>query len=147
MSLKKPPITTGNGIHDFYNRYFEYERVISTVSVTDEGIYQAGQVPDTYGGAQLDMQMVHAVFMVNGRGEMLMLEFETESPMDTDKKTGGPIVRDGTQIRAKTGTSDVPLIQTTIKNANLDAQRAALGQAAKNQFTQDRNNVPDQPPS
>ena len=145
MSKKKPPTTTGNGKQDFYNRHFEYERVVSTVSVTDEGLYQAGQVPDTYGGAQLDMQMVHAVFMVNGRGEMIMFEFETESPMDSDRKTGGPIVRDGTQIRAKVGTSDVPLIQTTIKNANLDASRLALGQAAKNKFNQDLADVPGQP--
>ncbi len=130
-----------------YNRYFEYERVVSNVSVTDEGIFQSGQVPDTYGGAQLDLQCVHAVFMVNSKAEMILMEFEVESPMDSSRKRGGPIERDGVQIRAASGTSTVPLIQTTIPNSALDATRKQLGAAAKAQFQADLAAQPSQPKS
>lgn len=116
---------------DFYVRYFEYARVISIVSVTEEGVYQAGQVPLTYGGSQLDLQVVNAVLMVNAKAQLQVLEFEVEPPMDKDRKTGGPIVRDGTQIRAKSGESNVPVIQTTIYNKNLESTRKQLGAAAE----------------
>jgi len=130
-----------------YNRFFEYERIVSTVSVTDEGIFQAGQVPSTYGGAQLDIQCVHAVFMVNSKAEMILMEFEVEPPMDSERKTGGPIIRDGVEIRAKTGNSDVPITQTTIPNAALDNNRKLLGTAAKAQFKADLAAQPSQPKS
>lgn len=123
--------TTTSAQADFYTRYFEYARIISVVSVTDEGVYQAGQVPDTYGGAQLDLQVVNAVLMVNSKAQLQVLEFEVEPPLDKDRKSGGPVVRDGKQIRAKTGASDVPVIQTTIYNTKLDSTRKQLGAAAE----------------
>lgn len=132
---------------NIYNRFFEYERIVSSVTLTDEGVYQAGQVPATYGGAQLDVQCVHAIFMVNAKAEMVIFEFEVESPMDSERKSGGPIVRDGITIREAKGTSAVPLQQTTIPNPNLDDARRALGAASKAQFKADLAKNPDQPKS
>ena len=130
-----------------YNRFFEYQRIISEVSITDEGVYQKGQVPDTYGGAQLDLQVVHAVFMVNGQSELQIHEFEVPYPMDKTKKTGGRIMRDGKEVRAKTGDSTVDVVQTTVVNPNLDDVRKALGLASLTAFKADLAAQPDQPKS
>jgi len=132
---------------DLYKRYFEYERVITKVVVTDEGIYQKDEVPDSYGGAQLEMDYVNAVYMVNGRAELLLLEFAGEEPMDKDKKRGGKIMRDGVEIRPQTGDSTTPVVQTTVVNDKLDDARKALGRTSKEQFKIDLGNNPAQPKS
>ena len=130
-----------------YTRFFEYGRVVSNVIITDEGVYQEGQIPDTYGGAQLSIQCVHAVLMVNAKAELVIFEFEVDSPMDKERKSGGPIYRDGVLVREKVGTSTVPVVQTTILNANLDPARQTLGAMAKAQFSEDLAKYPSQPKS
>ena len=132
---RSPAYPTGQV--SIYNRYFEYERVVSHVSVTDEGVYKMGEVPDTYGGAQLDLELVHAVFVVNSKGEMLMLEFFPEEAMDTERKRGGPTVRDGQEILPGAGPSTVPITQTTVPNTKLDPARQAIGAFAKGVFKND----------
>lgn len=130
---------------NLYNRFFEYERVVSYVEVTDEGIYQVGEVPDTYGGASITIQVVHAVFMINAKSEMVMFEFEVQPAMDKTRKTGGKITRDGRELRPKTGESSVEVKQYTIANASLDGPRKALGAVAKAKFNADQTGVPTQP--
>jgi hypothetical protein len=130
-----------------YNRFFEYARVITEVVVTDEGVYQKGQVPDTYGGAQLKLNVVWCVFMVNARAEMTVWEFELEYPMDNQKRKGGPLVRNGIEVRAQVGASDVPVQQLYVFNTNLDVTRKALGDAAFEDFKSELALQPGQPKS
>lgn len=132
---------------NIYNRYFEYARVITRVSVTDQGVYQYGQVPTTYGGSQLDLNVVNAVYMVNSKSEMEIFEFEIDAIKDQQDKTGGPIQRDGVQIRGATGDSTVPVVQTTVKNEKLDASRKTIGEVAWTLFQVGLAEYPNQPKS
>lgn len=120
---------TGGGEVQFYNRFFEYAKVVTEVVVTDEGVYLKNEVPDAYGGARLELKVVNAVFMVNSRAELQVFEFEMGPVMDKDKKTGGPVKRDGIDIREATGDSTVVVQQKLELNENLDTTRKVLGEA------------------
>lgn len=130
---------------NMYVRYYEYSRVVSNVSITEEGVFKSGQVPTTYGGARLDLQVVHSVSMINARGELQILEFEIDEAMDSDRQRGGPTVRDGNQILAGAGPSTVPITQTTILNSKLDNSRKLLGEIATGVFKSDLAATPSQP--
>lgn len=132
---------------NLYNRFFEYSRVVSSVSVTEEGVFKAGQVPTSYGGARLDLLVVHSISLINARGEMQIFEIEVEEGMDDQRQRGGPVVRDGTEVRAGAGPSTVPITQTTILNSNLDASRRVLGEVSTNVFKSDLAATPGQPPA
>lgn len=129
---------------DFYNRYFEYAKVVTPVVVTDEGVYLRDEVPESYGGAQLELDVVNAVFLINSRAELQILEFEMGEVMDKDRKTGGPIRRDGVDIRPATGDSTVVVEQTLVLNEALDEDRALLGAAALAAFKEDVSADPSQ---
>lgn len=120
---------------NLYIRFFEYARVETEVVVTDEGVYLKDEVPEDYGGAQLELKVCNAVFMVNAKGELQILEFEMQPVMDKDRKTGGPITRDGKPLREATGDSTTAVPQKTVVNAALDDDRKLLGQQSFASFT------------
>lgn len=128
-----------------YNRYFEYQRIVSTVTVTDEGNFIEDNVPDDYGGAELDIEIVHAVRMVNSRAELLLFEFYNEPAMDKDRKKGGPVHRDGEEIAAATGDSTVPTLQITRVNPTLTDEQKEAGEFSMAIFEQDRKDTPRSP--
>ena len=132
---------------NLYNRFFEYARVVVTVVVTEEGVYLKDNVPDTYGGAELELDMVWAVFMINAKAEMSLWELAPDYPMDKDKKKGGPIMRDKVKIREKVGDSAVPVEQRLVINENLDEDRKIQGSAAFAKFKEDLAEQPAQPQS
>lgn len=113
-----------------FTRYFEYARVVTEVVVTEEGVYQKDEVPDDYGGPQLELELVNAIIMINARAELLVHEFAVGEIMDKNRDSGGPIVRDGTQLYAATGSSTVDVVQTTRVNEDLEQTRKDLGEQA-----------------
>jgi hypothetical protein len=130
-----------------YNRSFEYARVVTDVVVTEDGVYQKGQVPDAYSGSQLELAIVWAILMVNMKAELQFWELGTDYPMDKDNKKGGPLVRDGVTVRIKTGDSNVNVVQKLIINENLEEQRKLLGGAALSKFREELATYPTQPQS
>jgi hypothetical protein len=128
-----------------YKRYFEYSRVTSTVSVTDEGTFLKDEVPEDYGGAQMDIKVVHAVSMVNSSSEILILEFYVEPPMDKDRKKGGPITRDGDPVFPASGDSSVEWVTATEVNPTLTPSQKSSGEFAVGVFKVDRARVPSSP--
>ena len=79
-----------------YDTFKEYSRIEEAIVVTEEGIYSKDGVPDSYGGAQLEVKVVHTVNMVNLAGVMLTLEFHNEAPRNKDKSSKiRPITVDG----------------------------------------------------
>jgi hypothetical protein len=128
-----------------YKRYFEYSRVTSILSVTDEGTFLQAEIPDDYGGAQLDIKVVHAVSMINSSSEMLIFEFYVEPPMDKERKTGGPISRDGVEVAEQSGESAVEWVQTIEINPSLTASQQSSGEFASGVFSADRSAAPSTP--
>lgn len=79
-----------------YDTFKEYSRIREEVSITEEGMFIKGKVPDTYGGAVLNMWLVHMVHMVDAGGNMQSLEFHNDEPLNKDKSTKlGAIKVDG----------------------------------------------------
>lgn len=133
--------------HLMFNRFYEFERVISKVVITEEGTFKEGEVPEGYGGARLELDIVDAVFLVNSRTEMHMFEFANAEAMDAERKTGGPVIRDGVEIAPQTGESTVPTVQTTVRNPTLEESRALSGEVAKAAFAAELTLTPGQPKS
>ena len=123
--------------HAIYRRSFEYARVVSKVHVTSEGVFLEDELPEEYAGSSLDIEVCHAIYMVAADNQLLIWEFENEPAMDKDRKTGGPINRDGEEIREATGDSTVPTEQTTKLNPHLDENRAAIGKSLLASFMLD----------
>lgn len=132
---------------DLYVRFFEYARAVTRVVITDEGVYLKDEVPADYGGAQLELDSVDAIFMVNLRFELQIMEFENPLPMDKLRKTGGRITRDGVTVRAAVGPSTTDTPQVMVMNATLDQERQTVGAAALAEFRQYVGTISGQVPS
>lgn len=92
-----------------YDTYKEMSRVQEEVVITDEGIYSKDGVPDSYGGATLNVMVAHTIHMVNAGGKMLTLEFHNEAPKNKDKSDKKrPVLIDGTPAKAPANGTTPP---------------------------------------
>jgi hypothetical protein len=114
----------------------EYSRVVEEVVLTDEGVYKKGSVPDTYGGAQLTMEICNTIMFADARGQLLVLEMGNKEPLNKDRSEKlGKITLDGVQKRAGEGGED--RIWTTVEAKVLSEDTKTLATEVKKYMTSD----------
>lgn len=68
------------------NVFYEHNRVTSLITVTEEGIFHDGQVPnDVAGSAELDVDIVHEVQLSDREGNLIVLHFDVPKAMDSTR--------------------------------------------------------------
>jgi hypothetical protein len=101
--------------------FIELKRVVAVHEVTEEDVYKEGQVPTTYGGAKLKVEVVYAVWMVDIAGRVRRFEFDIPEPKDSEGKIGGPYNLDGVETQAGAGPSTVATELKTVQSSLLDS--------------------------
>ena len=86
---------------------FEYARLKSTQIITEQGIYKKDEVPEDYGGSQLEVDVVHGIYLINETGELTQFQFKVPEAKDENEETGGPYTLDEVEIKAGAGPSTV----------------------------------------
>lgn len=83
-----------------YHNKLEHSRVIEVVEVTEDGVFVKDQVPDDYGGAVLQMELVHQVMLTDTAGYLEILKFDNPVPLKKDKTpSAAAITIDGESYR------------------------------------------------
>lgn len=68
------------------NVFYEHNRVTSLITVTEEGIFHDGQVPeDVQGSAELDVDIVHEVQLSDREGNLIVLHFDVPKAKDSSR--------------------------------------------------------------
>lgn len=89
-----------------FHLFREHSRVTSVQEVTDTSVYKEGEVPSNK-ESLMTVEVVHAVTMVDAAGRLLVLEFDQPEALDRNEATGGPIERDGEEIKAGSGAATI----------------------------------------
>lgn len=116
------------------HKYDEYARVVSTVIVTEKGIYKPDHVKEGV-KSKLELEVVHRLILCDMTGRCIILDMEVEEAMDENDETGGPVRRDGNQIKSGEGPSGVPTEQKTKLNSALKEEQKTKAR----EFLQNRN--------
>ena len=107
------------------NVFYEHNRVVSLITVTEEGIFHTGQLPDDISGAELDVEIIHEVQLADREGNLIVLHFNVPKAKDSDRNEA---VYDGkTRNFSDTDDNTMPsgLFTTDIKN-NANSYRNLL---------------------
>lgn len=64
----------------------EYQRVVSTVHVTEEGIFHKDKVPEDYVGPVVDMEVVHQIMFVKENGEFQVFTLKAPKAMNEKRE-------------------------------------------------------------
>jgi hypothetical protein len=107
-----------------FHHYIQSAKVVSTQLITEQGAYKKDQLPDEYGGAVLEVEVVHAVYLTDQTGSTIKLEFDVPEAMDKEDKTGGPYNLDGNEIKEQSGESEEPTEMTTVKRETVSEDMA-----------------------
>ena len=84
-----------------YHNKTEYSRVVEVVDVTEDGMFAKDQTPEDYGGAVLQVEIVHWVTFTDTSGYLEILRFDNPVPMKKDKTPSDAAVQiDGNEYRA-----------------------------------------------
>ncbi len=112
-----------------YHNKTEYSRVVETVDVTEEGVFLKDQTPDDYGGAVLQIELVHWVTLTDSSGYLEIIRFDNPVPMKKDKTpSDGAINIDGQEYR----TGGTPARDwTTVPAPNLPPAMKAKAEITK----------------
>lgn len=103
-----------------YHNKVEYSRVVEVVTVTEEGMFKKDETPEDYGGAEMDVEVVHMITLTDVTGYIEVLKFDNPEPLDKDRQaTKSPVTLDGKDHRSGSGT---PRIWVTRPSANLPAR-------------------------
>lgn len=81
-----------------YKNFYEYSRVIETVSLTEEGMYVKDSTPEDYGGSIMNVEVVHKITMVDSTGKIEVMHFENPRPKNKERTTDNSIYLDGTMV-------------------------------------------------
>ena len=82
----------------------EYKRKVSTLHLTDLGLFHSGQLPSTYDGPVLDIEVVHRIlFLDELTGELTTMSF---NPPPAKNASGVVTVYTAGEITLKTATVD-----------------------------------------
>ncbi len=65
--------------------FYEHNRVVSDITVTEEGIFHINELPDDISGAELDVEIVHEVQLSDREGNLIVLHFNVPQAMDEDR--------------------------------------------------------------
>lgn len=80
-----------------------YCRVYIEVVFTEDGIYYKEDIPDDYGGSEIDAKMPVSLFFGDVNGTILHLDFyDYQDVMDADKVKGG-------SVKYKLGSQEVKM--------------------------------------
>lgn len=78
----------------------EYARVVSTQIVTENAVYKKDHVSDEAAGqAQLEVEVVHEVLMIERTGRLNRLKFDVPEALDENDETGGGFELNGSQYK------------------------------------------------
>lgn len=87
-----------------YHNKVEYSRVVELVEVTEDGVFLKDQTPDDYGGAVLQVELVHLLTLTDISGYIEIIKLDNPPPMDKDRKeVDGAITIDGVPYRSGGG--------------------------------------------
>lgn len=112
-----------------YQNLHEYKRVIETVDITEEGMFLKDGAPDDYGGAVLQVELVHMLWLCDAAGQMQIVKLDNPKPMKKDKTpSDNPIQMDGEEYKPGSGE---PRIWTSKPGANLDPAIKTRADAVK----------------
>lgn len=94
-----------------YHNKLEYSRVIEVVEVTEDGMFAKDQTPDDYGGAVLQVEVVHQLTLADTAGHVEILKLDNPKPLNKDKQESSAAIHlDGKEFRPG---SSPPRIWTT----------------------------------
>lgn len=65
--------------------FYEHNRVVSEITVTEEGIFHKDQLPNDISGAELDVDIVHEVQLSDREGNLIVLHFNVPKAMDASR--------------------------------------------------------------
>lgn len=85
-----------------YHNKLEYSRVVEMIDVTEDGMFVHDQTPDDYGGAALQVEVVHLVTLCDSSGYVEILKFDNPPPMDKNRASmaGSAVTIDGETYRS-----------------------------------------------
>lgn len=105
-----------------YHNKIEYSRVVEVVEVTEDGMFALDQVPDDYGGAVLQVEIVHQLTLTDASGYVEILKMDNPVPLNKSKQPStAAITLDGKDFRpgsspARTwATKAAPTLSAQIK--------------------------------
>jgi len=83
-----------------YHNKVEYSRVIEVVEVTEEGMLAKDQTPEDYGGAVLEVEVVHQMTLCDAAGCIEILKFDNPKPLNKQKEPSAAAIQlDGKEFR------------------------------------------------
>jgi hypothetical protein len=68
-----------------YHNKYEYSRVVEIVDVTEEGTFLQDGAPEDYGGAVLQVEVVHHITFTDSAGCLEVLRLNNPTPLDKNK--------------------------------------------------------------
>lgn len=104
------------------DEFSELNRTISEVTLTEEGVFHKDQVPDDVeGSGQLDVEVVHAVQLVNSKGEIFVMHFDVPAAQNDSRSE-----TDYTNKQTRESSSS-----NTMQAGKLDDDKIAKGASMK----------------
>ena len=116
------------------SQWLWYARWIETRTLTDEGPFAAGFLPEDYGGPQLDVDLIQRVLVCTQSGHFQLLTFgDTNKVLDDKRATGmgiyifsGPGMVDVEEIAARGPSKEVVLWTPEINPLLTETQKTAM---------------------
>ena len=72
-----------------YNVYQWWINIVETRVLTEDGAYAQGQVPETYAGSQITVDIIQRTIFTNSAGEIFELRMDTlDGVKDNQEKSG-----------------------------------------------------------
>ncbi|GMQ91714.1 MAG: hypothetical protein BMS9Abin11_1025 [Gammaproteobacteria bacterium] len=110
-----------------FHGWEELYRIVEYQIVTEDGVYKKDHTPEQYNGTGvLEVEVIHAVFMVDEGGRITRMAFDIEEAKDEDDLLGGPVKLDGKEITSQSGASAVPTELTREWSVSLAASNPKL---------------------
>ena len=84
-----------------YHNKYEYSRVVEIVDVTEEGTFLQDGAPEDFGGAVLQVELVHHITFTDAAGCLEVLRLNNPTPLSKEKApSAAAITLDGKPYRA-----------------------------------------------
>jgi len=87
-----------------------WKKFVEVRTITDSGAYAKDQVPESYGGAELDVEIIQRVIFTDSSGQLVELRMDDiEGLKDQEDKTGMAVQvidTDGTVLETIAATGD-----------------------------------------
>lgn len=107
------------------NVYYQHNVVTSTIVATEEGIFQAGQVPgDISSDPQITIQVVHEVQLTDRAGNLIVFHFDVPKAKDSNRNVIDYAAGNKTRTFSSTTDNQMPtgLFTAVIKKRGEDTR-------------------------